>query len=125
MNHNKFSLAVVLLAALTLLPGWKCHSNHSSATYSIGGTVTGLSGTLVLNDNGGDALTISSNESFTFATALANGAAYDVTVATQPAGQTCTVSGGSGSVSGANVNSVTVDLRSHGQVTPSAAASPV
>ena len=82
--------------------------NHSSATYTIGGTVTGLSGTLVLNDNGADALTISSNESFTFATALANGAVYDVTVATQPAGQTCTIAGASGSVSGANVTSVTV-----------------
>lgn len=109
MNSNKLPITVVLLVALTLVSGWGCHSDRSSAaTYTVGGTVTGVSGTVVLHDNGGDALTISSNGSFTFATALANGAAYAVTVATQPTGQTCTVSAGSGTVSGSNVSSVAV-----------------
>jgi 6-phosphogluconolactonase (cycloisomerase 2 family) len=109
MNSNRLTIAVLLLAALTLLPGWSCHSDRTpAATYTVGGTVTGISGSVVLHDNGGDALTISSNGSFTFATPLANGAAYAVAVATQPAGQTCTVSAGSGTVSGANVSSVAV-----------------
>lgn len=109
MNSNKLPISMVFLVALTLLPGWGCHSDHpSAATYTVGGTVTGISGTVVLHDNGGDALTISSNGSFTFGTSLANGAAYAVTVATQPAGQTCTVSAGSGTVTGANVSSVAV-----------------
>lgn len=109
MNSNKLPIAAVLLVALTLLPGWSCHSDRpTAATYTVGGTVTGISGTVVLHDNGGDALTTSSSGSFTFPTALANGAAYAVTVATQPAGQTCTVSAGSGTVSGANVSSVAV-----------------
>src|SRR6202021_2284305 len=47
------------------------------ATFTVGGTVAGLtSGTLVLADNGGDDLTVSANGSFTFATPLATGAAY-------------------------------------------------
>ena len=40
-------------------------------TYSVGGTVSGLSGTVVLQDNGGDNLSVGANGSFTFATPLA------------------------------------------------------
>ena len=38
------------------------------STYSIGGTVSGLSGTVVLQDNGGDDLSVTGNGPFTFAT---------------------------------------------------------
>ena len=68
----------------------------SAATYTVGGSVSGLSGTVVLQDNGGDNLTLTANGTFTFATALAGGAAYAVTVKTNPASQTCTVSSGTG-----------------------------
>ena len=68
----------------------------SGTTYSVGGTATGLTGTAVLQDNGGDNLTVTGDGPFTFATPLASGAAYDATVATEPAGQSCTVSGGTG-----------------------------
>ena len=83
-------------------------SGGDVVSYPIGGTVTGLSGTVVLQDNGGDDLSVSSNGSFTFATALAAGAAYDVTVKTSPSGQSCTVSGGSGTVASADVTNVAV-----------------
>ena len=46
----------------------------TAASYSIGGTVSGLSGTVVLQDNGGDDLSVTANGSFTFATSLAGGA---------------------------------------------------
>ena len=77
-------------------------------TYSVGGSVSGLSGTVVLQDNGGDNLSVSSNGGFTFVTKLATGAAYNVTIKTNPTGQTCSVSGGSGTVGSANVTSVAV-----------------
>jgi hypothetical protein len=77
-------------------------------TYTVGGSVSGLSGTVVLQDNGGDNLSVSANGSFTFATSLVSGAAYSVTVLTNPSGQVCTVSGGSGTVGSANVTSVAV-----------------
>jgi len=79
--------------------------------YTIGGTVTGLSGTVVLQDNGGDNLSVTQNGSFTFATKVNSGAAYAVTVLTQPAGQTCTVASGSGTAS-ANVTNVAVSCAS-------------
>ena len=91
-----------------------CTTNAPS-TYSVGGTVSGLSGTVVLQDNGGDNLTVTANGTFTFATKLASGAAYAVTVQTNPAGQTCTVASGSGTIASANVTNVAVDL--HGERT--------
>jgi hypothetical protein len=80
------------------------------ATYPVGGTVTGLNGVAVLQVNGGDDLTVSGNGSFVFATALADGSAYAVTVKTQPASpaQTCLVGNGSGNVAGAAVTAPTV-----------------
>ena len=84
----------------------------SSATYTVGGSVSGLSGTVVLQDNGGDNLSVSANGPFTFATALASGAGYAVTVKTNPAGQTCMVANGSGTVGSANVTNVAVSCAS-------------
>ncbi len=74
---------------------------------TIGGTVSGLSGTVVLQDNGTDNLTVSSNGSFTFPTALSSGSQYAVTVASQPSDQLCTVGNSSGAAT-ANVTNVTV-----------------
>ena len=80
-------------------------------TYTVGGTVSGLVGSgLVLQDNSGDDLTISGNGSFAFATAIASGSTYSVTVLTQPGGPTqiCTVSSGSGNVTTGAVTTVAV-----------------
>ena len=80
----------------------------AAATYSVGGTVSGLSGTVVLQDNGGDNLSVGTSGAFTFATALATGSAYNVTVKTNPSGQTCSVANGSGTVGSANITNVAV-----------------
>jgi len=79
-------------------------------TYTISGLVSGLVGTdLVLRNNGADDLAIISNGTFTFATPLADGSGYNVTVRYQPYRQTCLVSGGTGTLHGANVTSVAVN----------------
>jgi len=81
------------------------------ATYTIGGSVSGLTDAgLVLQNNGGDNLSVSANGSFTFATPVAQGGAYAVGVLAQPTGQTCTVTNGSGTAN-ADVTSVQVDCR--------------
>jgi hypothetical protein len=80
-----------------------------TSQYTVGGTLTGLNGTVVLQDNGGNNLTLTANGSFAFTTALVSGAAYAVTVLTQPTRQTCVVSSGSGKVASANVTSVSVN----------------
>jgi len=77
-------------------------------TYTIGGAVTGLTGTLILQDNAGDNRSVTTNGNFTFATAVSNGGLYKVTIQTQPPGQTCTASSNTGTVSGSNVSNITV-----------------
>jgi hypothetical protein len=106
----RFLLPLIGLAAV--LSG--CHSDNSNTnivtvplTYSIGGSIAGLSGTVVLQNNGGDNLPLSSNGSFTFDVSLQPGATYDVTIVTQPINQVCSVSNGSGTASAA-VTSVVV-----------------
>jgi N-acetylneuraminic acid mutarotase len=87
-------------------------------TYTIGGTVSGLSGKgLVLQDNGGDNLPLSADGAFTFVTAIASGSTYNVTVLTQPSGpsQTCVVNSGGGM---ANANVATVEVACNDTNTP-------
>lgn len=81
-----------------------------TTTYSVGGTVLGLASgkTLVLTNQGGDALTVSRSGVFTFATRLPKAAPYAVGVATPPAGQSCTVTRGSGTVGAADVSDVAI-----------------
>ena len=82
----------------------------TGSNFTIGGTVTGLSGSgLILQDNGGDNLTVSANGAFTFKTSIASGGGYSVSVFAQPTNptQTCLVASGSGTAS-ANVTSVQV-----------------
>jgi hypothetical protein len=80
----------------------------SSNTYSLGGTISGLTGTVVLQNNGGDNLSISANGIFNFITKVANGSPYTVTVLTQPIGQSCSIAFGTGTFSTANVNNISV-----------------
>ena len=94
-------------------------SGGNAVSYPVGGAVSGLSGTVVLQDNGGDDLSVSANGSFTFATPVASGSGYAVTVKTNPSGQSCTVSNGSGTVGSANVTDVAVSCSAGASVTAS------
>ena len=97
----------MLLASLCACGGG--HSSAPMATYTIGGAVTGLSGGgLVLQNNAGAGLAVSAPGAFTFIGGLSTGSAYSVTVATQPSGQQCEVTNGSGTVGTANVTNVAV-----------------
>jgi large repetitive protein len=84
----------------------------STNMYRVRGTLTGLAGgSVVLRNNGGDDLTLSANGAFQFASSVASGGAYAVTVQTHPAGpvQTCVVTQGSGNVAAADVTTVAVN----------------
>ncbi len=110
MRHV-FSLPVIGLAAVLSGCGGSNATDvfiptyHATApTYSIGGTIAGLSGTVVLQDNGGDNISLSTNGPFSFGVTLQPNSAYSVTIATQPANQTCSVRNGSGTAAAAVTN---------------------
>ena len=74
-----------------------------SSSASIAGTVSGLAaGTSVTLSNAGMTLPIATNGSFAFPGLLPAGTTFDVSVAVQPAGQSCAVSDPTGVVT-ANV----------------------
>jgi 6-phosphogluconolactonase len=89
-----------------------CSSGGSSPShYTVGGTVSGLSGSgLVLRDNGVDDLAVTGNGSFTFASPLLASVPFAVTVATQPSNpsQQCIVTNGAGKWPGSAVTSIAV-----------------
>src|SRR5262245_34258083 len=68
-------------------------------SFPVGGTLSGLSGAITLQNNGADDLPLSADGRFTFATQLKKGTTYAVTVFSAPSGQRCTVTKGEGTVS--------------------------
>jgi hypothetical protein len=120
-SAKKSSLFAIFLLSLFILSGCShayvsggctvnCGGGGGNGPFTIGGTVTGLSGTgLTLQDNGGDNLTITGNTTFTFATKIAKNQPYNVAVFASPSSpvQTCTVANGQGTAS-ANVTTVVV-----------------
>ncbi|HET8897920.1 MAG TPA: zinc-dependent metalloprotease family protein [Rhodanobacteraceae bacterium] len=122
-NNGSASIAVPNVATGSARVGVACSSNvffnvspgaftvTSGAIYSVGGSVTGLVGSgLVLQLNGGNAMPVAADGSFTFSGGIPDGSSYSVTVLAQPAqpAQQCTVSNGSGTIQGGNISSVTV-----------------
>jgi hypothetical protein len=100
--------AVIPILSLLLIAGCGGGSGPAApSTVTIGGTVTGLVGKLVLQNNAGDNLSVMANGAFTFATPLNKGVTYAVTILTQPPGPSCVVSSGSGAAM-VNVTSVSV-----------------
>jgi hypothetical protein len=109
-NGPNCSHSTLCSTVLTTATVWSSGSLTltGSDKFSIGGTVSGLIGTVVLQNNGDNDLAVTADGSFVFATKLSPGLTYTVTVSSQPAGQTCTVSNASGTVLDANIISVTV-----------------
>ena len=105
-------LMLVVFAMFSACSGGGGGGLGVTATYTIGGTISGLTGSgLVLQNNGGNDLSVDPNStSFTFTTAIASGTAYSVTVLTQPGtpSQSCSVVNGSGTAS-ANVSNIAIN----------------
>lgn len=97
-----------LALALATLAG--CGGGGNGKVYTVGGTVTGLQGTLVV-ESGGETLSLTANGPYTLQQPIPDGTTYALTVKTQPAGQTCTVSQGSGTVHG-NVSDIQISCSS-------------
>jgi hypothetical protein len=102
----------VLIAAAASGGLTACGGGDGGPTsYTVAGSVNGLVGTgLTLRNSNGETLSIAANGTFAFATPIASGASYQVTVASQPdtdPKQICSVSNGSGR-SSVNVSNVSV-----------------
>ncbi|MFO0621829.1 MAG: fibrinogen-like YCDxxxxGGGW domain-containing protein [Polyangia bacterium] len=80
----------------------------NTSAYKVGGSVTGLTGSLVLQNNGGDDVTVGADGAFEFATPVAIGAGYAVTIKTQPANLFCSVTSGTGTITNAAISNISI-----------------
>jgi hypothetical protein len=113
-------------APLRLLDAGSITTNPAAPTYSVGGTVSGLTGSVTLFENtSGEDLALSTNGSFAFATEQVDGTPYAVTVLAQPTGQTCSITNGSGTITTADVTNVSVACEDDVVVLPPAPMVPV
>lgn len=77
-------------------------------TYTLGGIIEGLSGTITLSLNENEqTLDIEENGSFTFGTNLNSETEYTVSISNSPEGQTCDISNETGTIS-SNVNNISI-----------------
>lgn len=86
--------------------------SNPSSEYTVGGTVTGLSGSgLILELNDGSELPIEANGAFTFPGSLSSGTAYNVAIKSQPAvrREICAVTNGSGMVGVTDIGNILVN----------------
>ena len=81
----------------------------SGSLGNLGGTIAGLTANGLVLANGNDSLSPSANAStFTFSTTVEQGAAYSVSVRTQPTNLICSVTNGTGTMGSTAVKNVTV-----------------
>lgn len=93
-------------------------SINCTTGYTVSGTVSGLTGTLVLQNNSSDNLSISANGAFpAFSAPLLNLSAYSVTVNSPPSGQVCYIAQGTGTITASNVTNVDIQCTT-GSVPP-------
>jgi len=95
MHFSKLSISLLFLSLITACGG------NSQTSYTVSTTVRGLDPgkTVITTINGTDSLTFTNNTSQSFSTALANGSAYSVAITSQPEGQICDITNGSGTSS--------------------------
>lgn len=81
----------------------------ASAAFTVGGTISGLTGNGLVLANGSDTTNPEPGATaFTFPGKLASAATFAVTIATQPAGQTCAVGNGTGVILTSSVGNIVV-----------------
>jgi hypothetical protein len=105
--RSAWAAALIVVGTLTSCSGGSFHF------YSVGGSVSGLSGIgLVLQANGTDELTVTKPGAFSFSKHLPDGSAYKIAILAQPTKpiQNCVVMNGTeaGTLVHANVTSIAV-----------------
>lgn len=109
IRFSQWLVQALLFISIGLLAG----SGHGAVLglsgFTVSGKISGLTpDTVVLQNKGGNDLTVSANGVFTFTAALPSGAAYSVSVKAQPLGKFCAVIHGSGTIASANITNVAV-----------------
>ncbi len=110
MNFRNALTGLITSAALAGLVSCGGGGGDSAApTYTVGGTLSGSVGPVVLQLNGAGDVTLASAGTFTFPAGLTNGASYAVSA---NGAQNCNVANGSGTMGATNISNVMVTCTS-------------
>ena len=104
----RLAILAALLSPISIGPGCSGGSGGGASSYTVGGTVSGLDGTLVLRVNGGHDLTITQDGTFTFNTSFQNQDTFTVTLASGPVLQNTALQDATGTISGSNAANVAI-----------------
>lgn len=111
MTSNSVLAKCATLVVMLLASGCGGGGSASAPTnFSLGGTMAGLNSgvKITLQDKGGASVEILSNGPFSFANMRPPGSNYEVSISSQPTGQRCQLSQGSGTIASASVTSIAV-----------------
>ncbi len=97
----------VPLSAVYSLLLFNKHSG-SSGSYTLGGIVFGLTGSLEIDKNGADNLIITDNGPFTFPALIEENTSYSVSMVKAPAGYNCTITNGTGIMPENDANNISI-----------------
>jgi hypothetical protein len=98
-----------VISSLSAVAGCGGGGGTSAPTYTVGGTIAGLTAPGLVLANGNDTVAPAANaSSFTFAIKLKSSVSYAVSIRSQPSAQTCAVTNGSGTVGSSNITSISV-----------------
>ncbi len=84
------------------------NQDNNTSTYTVGGSVSGLNGDLVLQLNDNELLSFEDSESFRFKKKFNNNDQYLVEILESPFNQNCSISNAVGEINAANVNNVSI-----------------
>lgn len=106
----KYAIAIILSFCLVGCGGGGSTSiDVSDSRFSLTATVSGLgAGKQLQLSNSSEFLTATGNGSIQFQNELTTGSQYSIAIASQPVGQTCTLTNGSGVVSKNNITDISV-----------------
>ncbi|MBN2655929.1 MAG: hypothetical protein JXR86_02640 [Spirochaetales bacterium] len=110
MNFLKKTIGTaVFLGFLLILTNCHTGTDPQPETYTVGGIVTGLTGTMTLTLNNSENKNITANGAYVFETELEDGESYSVTCSVEPDGQQVTVTNGTGTISGGNIGNANIE----------------
>ncbi|MDH5445585.1 MAG: hypothetical protein OEY52_08495 [Gammaproteobacteria bacterium] len=120
MIARRFSYLITIAISLVLIQGCSGGGGGGGGgtppadpKYSIGGTVSGLNGTLVLKNKEEPNKEITGDGSYKIASELDDKTDYAVSIVSSPDTQKCTISNENGSVDGADVSNINVNCVTH------------
>jgi hypothetical protein len=82
--------------------------SSQNSSYTLGGSITGLNGSILIQSNLSENLTLNAEGTFTFTSRYLANTNYSLRIITQPSFQSCTITNSSGVVQNANVNNILI-----------------